>query len=247
LQQRKSIFISIYLIFMALTEVFNSLIDILYPPICPGCIRSLKPAEKHICLFCRSNLSATGYFKEPGNPVEELFWGRLPFERAAALFWFRKETTIQHLLHALKYKGREELGEAFGIMLGHEIRRTAWAPQADCILPVPMHPRKKKKRGYNQAECIAIGMASVLQLPVVNHWVEKTSHNRAQALQSGRFARWKNVEKVYAGRSSYALSGKKVILVDDVVTTGATLEACALQVLQTPGTSVYLATVAFTR
>jgi len=224
----------------------DSLLHLLYPRICPGCPRTLTPAEKHLCVYCINNLSQTGYFRDTTNPVQELFLGRVPVVRAAALFHFRKETTIQFLMHALKYKGKKELGVAFGIMLGNEIASSGWAPQADGILPVPMHPRKKKKRGYNQAECIALGMSQVMGIPIVHDWVEKTTQNKTQANQINRHARWKNVETVYRSVSSPQASFKHVIVVDDVVTTGATLEACASQILKTPGTSVYLATVAFT-
>jgi len=162
--------------------------------------------------------------------MEQLFFGRVPIERACALFEFKKGSNYQHILHELKYRGQKKLGEYTGKLLATSLKQDEIINSADFICPVPLHPKKERKRGYNQSYHIALGLSNILGIPVDNTNLYRNTHTSTQTRKS-RWERWKNVEAIFEIRDPQKLNGKHIILVDDVVTTGATLEACAVAIL----------------
>ncbi len=229
------------------SAVFNYFIDfvaLVFPRICLGCGRSLLRFEKMLCLQCLYRLPETRYHMFEGNPVEQIFWGRIKIERAASFLFFNKGGLTQKLLHALKYKKRREAGLFLGEMYGQKLKETVPFCDADMIIPVPLHPRKKRKRGYNQSEVIAKGISKVLKIPVCNDILLRKRNSSTQT-RKNRFQRWKNVETIFSAKEQGFLQDKHILLVDDVVTTGATLEACIRSINTNPGAKVSILTIAY--
>jgi len=196
-----------------------------------------------MCLLCESRLPTTDYIKDPENPVARIFWGRVELEGASSLFRFEKGSKYQALLHGLKYKGEKKIGTFLGRMLGAEILGTAFG-KTDFIIPVPLHRKKEKSRGYNQSELIAKGISIVTGITVLNTLIYRQVNTSSQT-QKGRFERWKNMENVFAlSDFSDTYQDQSFLLVDDVVTTGSTLEACASCLKTIQGSKVYILTIA---
>lgn len=222
---------------MVLKKYISSLLSLVFPKTCGGCGGYLVEGEKEVCLKCLCDLSRTGFHKEDDNDAERLFWGKVKVERATAFCRFHKGGVSQQLLHNLKYKGMKSLGVEMGRIMGQEIKGYPIA-DVDLIVPVPLHPSKLRKRGYNQAEMIAQGLGEVLDIPVDVTSLERTRGNETQT--------HKNINERYINSlglfaltaKSESLKGKRVLLVDDVITTGATLEACARELLKIDGVKV---------
>ena len=170
------------------------------------------------------------------NPMEQLFYGRVPIARACACFEFKKGSDYLKILYQLKYRGQKELGEYFGTQFGLWLQNEDQFRSADYLCPVPLHPRKERKRGYNQSFHIALGLSQSLGIPVDRTNLSRSMHTATQTRKS-RWDRWQNVEGIFSLNDPEKFTGKHIILVDDVVTTGATLEACATAILsQCPAT-----------
>lgn len=185
----------------------------------------------------------TNYTLEAENPVAQIFWGRTRLNGATSLFRFEKGSKYQHLLHLLKYKGEKKVGVFLGTLLGAELKGTPFS-EVDMVVPVPLHKKRQKKRGYNQSEIIAQGFSLITGIPIENNLVFRKEYTQSQT-SKGRFARWENMEDVFQLCDNPDLPLNPVILlIDDVITTGATLEACAEVLLTIPGASLYIATVA---
>ncbi len=225
-------------------RVLSDFLLLYYPRECICCHQSLLRQEKLICFDCLVTLPRNQFHLERGNPVEMLFWGRLPIERATAYFNFQKGSKYQKLLHALKYKGLREIGVELGRMMAAEISESGFFEGIDCIVPVPLHPTKEKIRGYNQSLAIAEGIAQMALIGVDSESLQRTRYSDTQT-RKGRWERWQNVESLFQVTRPDALVGKHVLLVDDVVTTGSTLEACGNQLLRYPGTKISVATLAW--
>ena len=187
----------------------------------------------------------TNFHKVRGNMIEKSFWGRFPIEYATSYFFFLKNSDFQHLLHALKYKGRHDIGEYLGKRFGSELIRQPEFNHFDAIIPVPLHRDKLKKRGYNQSEMIAKGLSKSMRIPVDTKSLTRTSFTETQTKKS-RIERWENVKSVFTASPDSNLNGKHVLIVDDVMTTGATIEGCAQALLyQNPTVKISVATLAF--
>ena len=224
-------------------QCVHDIVNFFFPVYCKVCGTPLHVPGEVICLNCEMNMPRTGYTGEPDNPVAQLFWGRVWLEGATSLFRFEKGSKYQSLLHGLKYKGQKQIGIFLGRMLGAEIRGSPYG-NADLIVPVPLHWKKERKRGYNQSEIIASGVSGVTGIPIQSGVLVRNRQTDTQTLKS-RFERWENMEKVFGLQEDAAsLAGKVFLLIDDVVTTGSTLEACAEELLTIPGVRVYVATVA---
>lgn len=223
---------------------FFDFIALVFPRICPGCGRSLLRFEKFICLQCLYRLPETRYHHFPENPVEKVFWGRIEIERAASFLFFNKGGLTQKLLHALKYRKCREAGIVLGELYGQKLKDTSPFCDADMIIPVPLHPKKQRKRGYNQSEVIGQGLSKVLRIPVVSGMLIRREHSSSQTRKS-RYQRWQNVEKIFTVKDTEALREKHILLVDDVITTGATLEACARCIMTNSGAKVSVITIAY--
>lgn len=220
--------------------------QLFFPKHCPSCSLALLRNENIICFKCRYSLPRTGFHLQRGNPVEQLFWGRVPLQAAAACFEFRKSGGVQRMLHLLKYDGAQELGRELGRIYGRELLQSPLFSENQLIVPVPLHPDRLRVRGYNQSEVFAEGLEESLPNAQLNKAIERVIHTTTQTKKS-RFDRWQNVETAFEVTHVEAIRGKRVLLVDDVVTTGATLESCAARLLRSGAQNVSIACIAATR
>jgi ComF family protein len=245
LSKRKSL-PAIFYSLMVLTHMrqwIHDTVSFFFPVYCKVCGKPLHVPGEVICLGCELEMPRTGYSAEPDNPVAQLFWGRVWLEGATSLFRFEKGSRYQSLLHGLKYNGQKKIGIFLGKMLGAEIHDYPFG-RTDLIVPVPLHWKKERKRGYNQSEIIALGVSGVTGIPVNSGVLLRNRETDTQTMKS-RYERWENMEHVFSLQEEASLlSGKTVLLIDDVVTTGSTLEACAEVLLSVPGVKVFVATVA---
>jgi ComF family protein len=219
----------------------QELLGIFYPRLCCGCNATLAKNEKFICTRCLLHLPLTNFHREKDNALEKLFWGRVPFERAYSFMYFKKGGTVQRLLHELKYKGNKDLGEFLGSMMGETIIEAK--EKIDAVVAVPLHRLKLRKRGYNQSDFIAKGLSGRLNVPDISASVKRRKFTETQTRKS-RFERWENVADVFVLDEEKALENRHVLLVDDVITTGATIEACAQSLLKVAGCRVSVASIA---
>jgi ComF family protein len=226
------------------TEVKDSLLHLVFPHVCEGCGSDLLEQQHMICLRCLSSLPQTNYHLHPNNPIEKMFWGRIPLVMASSQFYFTRGSVIQQLMHQLKYRGNKELGIYLGSMMGHAFISTNRFSSFDGLIPLPLYSLKEKKRGYNQATVLCEGISKVTGWPVYKNIVGRTDHTESQT-KKGRVERWANMEGRFILLDETKLKDRKVLLVDDVITTGATLEACGRALLQVPGLQLSIATLCF--
>ncbi len=224
-------------------QLLNDLIELLYPRLCVVCGDKLIEQEKWICLHCLHHIPRTNFHLIVDNPVAQIFYGRVNIENATSFFYFSKGSKYQALLHNLKYKGMKELGEEMGKYFAIDLRQSSWFDSVDIICPVPLHPSKEKKRGYNQSWWIASGIAQQLNKELSINNLKRLTATETQTRKS-RFERYLNVDGIFELKNPEAFSGKHILLVDDVVTTGATLEACATTILSTTNAQISIATLA---
>jgi ComF family protein len=225
-------------------QAVAGLMDLMFPEICAGCNCLLTGSRHMLCVRCLNELPRTGFEHQVNNPVEKIFWGRVSTVAAMSLLYFTKGSMLQNVMHALKYKGRAEVGTSFGRMMGEAISTSNRFQSITCIAPVPMHWKKKRKRGYNQAELLCDGMSEILKVPVAADLLVKTGTTDTQTFKT-RTQRWENMRSRFTANTPHATK-QHVLLVDDVVTTGATLESCAAALLKENGIQVSIATLAFT-
>lgn len=213
-----------------LTAYFEDFFSLVFPEVCQSCGNGLYKHEKLICTACTIDLPVTNFHTFKDNEVEKLFWGRVNFEFASAFLYFHRGNKVQQLMHQFKYKGKKEVGQVLGSMYGQTLANMdCW--NTDCILiPVPLHPKKLHKRGYNQSEWIAKGLSDSLQIEYRNDILIRTVESSTQT-KKNRFERWENVSSIFSVLHASDITNKHIILVDDVVTTGATIEACAATLL----------------
>lgn len=221
----------------------HSIIGLIYPSVCAACGTPLFKWEKLVCTRCRSLLPKTGYELNEDNPLARLFYGRVRLKAVTACFFFSKEGKVQRLIHELKYKGNADAGVFLGQELGKTIKEAPLFEGLDYLIPVPLHPKREKERGYNQSMMIARGVNEVTGIPVGDQYLFR-SVNTATQTHKSKEERWQNVKDIFEVRHAEQLEGKYVLLIDDVLTTGATLEACALKLSSVPGITIGCATAA---
>ncbi len=224
-------------------ELLRDVFHQVYPNLCLACGDRLKKQESSICLSCQFSLPQTNFHMQADNPVAKHFWGRVKICTATAFLGFSKGGRVQRLIHQLKYNRQKELGIYLGHWFGQKLLRDGTHEGFDYIIPVPLHPRKIRKRGYNQSDLIAEGLSKALNVPWSADYLIKGMNNESQTSKS-RIERWRNVEHIYQLKSAHDLKGKKVLLVDDVITTGATLEGCAQTLLAIEGLELHIASLA---
>jgi len=220
----------------------ESLSGLFYPRLCLACNKNLPPQQQHLCLSCTYKLPKTDFHLHTENPFTERFWGRIDLKAGAACYHFSKSGRTQQLLHQLKYEGKRGVGVEIGRLYGNVLRDAAAFRGIGLIVPVPLHPRKLHSRGYNQAAMFAKGLSISMGLP----WrevLQRRTFTPSQTRKS-RMERFENVAQAFALRKGEDLQGKHLLLVDDVITTGATLEACGHCLLQCEGAKLYMATIA---
>ena len=201
-----------------------------------------------ICTQCRADIPLTYFWKQAENPMRDRLWElQLPVENASAFFFFMTGSAFRHAIHAFKYQGGWRFAQQMGAWYGAEMAAGGLYSDVDMVVPVPLHLRKRLKRGYNQSEYLAEGIASALGSPVNRHNVIRRVHNKSQT-KNDRQGRWKNVAGIFAVRDPESLRGKHLLLVDDVLTTGATLVSCGhAMVSAIPDLRLSVATLAVAR
>jgi ComF family protein len=219
-------------------------VSLLFPELCVACRESLMANEHLICTGCRYNLPYTNFHLQPDNIVAQQFWGKIKLEGAYALFYFTKGGKIQNVLHQFKYKGVKQIGNLLGNIAGEQLIKSKVFNSVDLIIPVPLHKKRMLQRGYNQSACFAEGLSEKLNVVVEENNLVRLTATETQTHKS-RFARFENMQEVFAIKNPERLMNKHVLLVDDVITTGSTLEACSVQLLKIPGLKLSIATIAY--
>ncbi len=222
--------------------LISDLLDLFYPGLCIACGKKLVTQEKFICLDCYHDLPRTKFHSDPENKVAQLFWGRVKIENATSWLFFRKGSRYQRLVHFMKYKGMKEIGEEMGKIFAGELIESPFR-QTEIVVPVPLHARKLKQRGYNQSEWIARGIASGLGKPLSLNNLVRLQYTPTQT-RKNRFERWQNVEGIFSVTCPEEFRHKHILLVDDVITTGSTLEASVAALLAGGTCKVSIATLA---
>lgn len=227
-----------------LYKLFSGFFRLFYPKVCAVCGADLVEGEKVFCISCLYEIPLTRFWNDKENTVAKIFWGRVNIENACAYFYFVKGSKYRPLLHKLKYKGEREIGSELGLQFGQALKTSALYTDIDFVVPVPLHPKKLRIRGYNQAEAVAEGIAKGLGKQLSTTHLIRTEFTETQTRKT-RAERVKNVAEAFAVANSKEIKGKHLLLVDDVVTTGATLEACAAKLLEVKGCRVSIAALAY--
>lgn len=221
----------------------GEILDLIYPQVCAAC-NDDKPARRNIfCVSCIIKIPCTNYHLIEDNPFERHFWGRVNIEAGSALYYFVPGGRTQNLLHNIKYRRRSDYAESVGQIYGKQLVATARFSKVQFIVPVPLHWRKLRSRGFNQSQAFAKGLADSMDITVDRNSLIRVRNTSTQTRKS-RSERVQNMTDAFGLNKISHLERKHVLLVDDVLTTGATLEACALKLLEIPGLKVYLATIA---
>lgn len=201
--------------------------------------------NQFLCAQCFSALPETGFLSAAENPIERNFYGRIPIQQAGAAYYFTKESLLQTLLFQLKYRNNQAVGIYLGNLLGQFLAVSELYTDVDALVPLPLNPKKERKRGYNQAKLICDGIAAIWNKPILDKAVIRKVFTKTQTHEN-RINRWQNMDGVFAVAQPESIMGKHILLVDDVVTTGATLEACGTPILEQENTKLSIATVAYT-
>jgi ComF family protein len=225
--------------------LIDDFVSLFYPQVCFACGNSMYRNEEVICSFCRFHLPKTNFHMQRDNPLSKTFWGRINVENVSAYFYFSKGSKVQHLMHQFKYSGKYEIGVYLGKLYGSELKAEESFQDIEMVIPVPLHPNKMRKRGYNQSEKFAQGLAHSMEIALDTKTLIRTYASETQTRKS-RFNRWENVKEIFQITDADKIAGKHVLLVDDVITTGATIEACATHLLEAEGTRVSVASMACT-
>ncbi len=226
-----------------LIRVADDFLSLLFPRICQSCGDHLVKNERVVCLTCLADMPFTNYHLERENNLEKELWGRCYVERAAAMCYYRRGSKIQRLVHRLKYYGIREIGTYLGEYYGILLRSTGFLDDIDLIIPVPLHPSRLKKRGFNQSHVISSGLSKVTGISVEGKVLQRSLRSSTQTRKS-RVERWENVEGIFETVHGDRIKHKHVMLVDDVITTGSTIEACVLTLKKIEGVRVSVAAIA---
>lgn len=213
-----------------------------YPSSCIICETHLVQNEKVVCSSCRHQLPETGFIDNPNNLIKKSLIGRVPINAGTALLFFRKKSIVQKLIHDLKYKGRQDVGAFFGQWMGVQFNESAIYKDVEGIILVPLHPTKQKLRGYNQLTVFGKALSKELSIPVYDNVLVKVGESNSQT-KKNRFSRFEKINERFYLQDTRILEGKHILLVDDVFTTGATIEACANEILKTPNVRISVATM----
>lgn len=229
---------------LQVSELFQDFMSLIYPRCCMGCQDGLVKGEETLCTKCIHELPRTEYHLDQENPIFKRLYNRVPIKQAFSFFIFNKGGKVQNLLHELKYNNHPEIGRVVGKVYGEELHKNGLNEQIDEILPIPLHPSKQRRRGYNQSEEFAIGLAERLGVCCVSDALQRRTKTETQTKKS-KLRRWENVKEVFQVVNSESIRGKRILLVDDVITTGATIEACAQILFDAGCASLSVASIAY--
>lgn len=229
-----------------LTGYFHDFLNLFFPEVCAGCGNSLFKNEIAICTACIYRIPYTNFYSDPENLVVKQLRGRFPFVRAHALLYFTKGGTVQNMIHELKYNNRPEVGYRLGELYGAALIKDPEWIEPDLIVPIPLHPKKLKKRGYNQAEHIAQGISAATGVRADSTLLIRKLETQTQTRKS-RFDRYENMSSAFAVSEGRKVQNLHILLVDDVITTGATFEGCAYALLEAGGSKISIAALAFSK
>lgn len=226
-----------------LSNILNDINTIMLPRLCFGCNVRLYRGEHHLCTLCRHQLPLTEYNFTDENAVDRIFYGRIDIKKAAALLYYSDLGIVKNLIHYLKYKDQEPIGIFLGNWFGQLMQEEGALLAIDLVIPVPLHASKLRKRGYNQVAEFGKRIAIHLNASYVDHVLIKTANTKTQT-KKNRFYRWQGSQELYRLSDPEFLRNKRILLVDDVITTGATIEACAEALKRSTGAMVYVASMA---
>lgn len=227
-----------------LSNILNDINSILLPKVCFGCNTRLNRGEYHLCTVCRNHLPLTEYSFNVENAVDRIFYGRINIKKANSFLFFIENGIVKNLIHHLKYKNQEQIGTFLGDWHGQIIAENNYIDQIDYVIPVPLHRKKLKKRGYNQVFTFGKRLAHHLNAEFQENILVKTANTKTQT-KKGRIGRWQNKKALYILKEPSLLTNKNVLLVDDVITTGATMEICARTLNEAKGITIYITSMAF--
>lgn len=223
----------------------KELISLFYPKLCVVCKNQLLLTEEVLCTFCRNDVPIIPFNNFKNNRVSKIFYGRIPIYKAASFLFYRNEGKTRKIIHELKYKDNQEIGVFIGNWFGKILKESTEFDTVDYIVPVPLHPKKIKKRGYNQLTKFGEQLSFVLETTYIDTVLVKISSTKTQTYKS-RFERFSNLETQFHLADATSFKNKHILLIDDVITTGATLEACCKELLKTENIKISIVTIAFT-
>ena len=222
----------------------SDFVSLLFPQLCPACGESLVAGEQIICTDCRYTLPFTNFHLQPDNIVAQQFWGKIELEGAYSLYYFSKGGKIQNLMHQFKYKGMKQIGNLLGNIAGGQLIKNKVFNTVDIVIPVPLHKKRMIQRRFNQSVCFAEGLSEKLNAVVENNNLVRITATETQTHKS-RFARFENMQEVFTIKDPERLANKHILLVDDIITTGSTLEACGAELLKIEGLKLSVAAIAY--
>jgi len=226
-------------------QIFKDITHIFFPNICMCCKNTLKNNEKIICSYCLHELPLTNYTLTNSNAVLKIFYGRIALENATALLYYHKKGIVQNLIHNLKYRNQQTIGSFIGKWLGTEMKESNQFTNIDYIVPIPLHKKRLKERGYNQVTTFGKVLAKILDVSYIENVIIRKSANKTQT-HKGRFDRWKNVTELFYLTNLSFFENKHILLIDDIITTGATIEACYNELIKTKNIKISIAVMAIT-
>jgi len=224
---------------------FKNIFYLFYPNICASCDNQLSDYENVLCLSCRYDLPLTNFIEFTPNDIEKAFLGRVSIEFATSLLFYDREGVVQNLIHKLKYKGQQEIGVFLGNWLGNELLQCERLPKFDYIVPVPLHKNRLKKRGFNQVTKFGEQLSKILAVPMSDAVLLRKLDSGTQTVKH-RIDRFKDLKEKFYIKNNELFKGKHILLIDDVITTGATVEACIIKLQEIKDIKISIATMAFT-
>ena len=231
----------------SLRAAFRDALALLFPELCVGCERALVSQEEHLCTHCLYHLPVTGFHLDTDNLAARQLSKRLPLVSVASYLYFSAGSSVQRIVHRIKYQKGFKLAEHLGFLYGMELSKSEAFRSCDLIVPVPLHKKRLRWRGYNQSEYFARGLARALEIEVSTGSLLRTDHSKSQTKSKSRWERFENMHGAFQVTHPARLEGKHIMLVDDVLTSGATIEACCVPLLQVNGIRLSIATLAFTK
>jgi len=226
-------------------SLLSHFLHLIYPHNCEGCGTDTLNAGSFLCAKCLHQLPQTGFVAAAVNPLEKRFYGRIKVEQAGAGYYFSKNGLLQHMINELKYRNNKEMGHYLGKLLGYQLLATTRFDAVDALVPLPLNPKREASRGYNQSQMICEGIVSVWKKPIINEGISRIIYTETQT-HKNLGSRWDNVEHAFAVTDDTYLKGKHIALIDDIITTGASIEACGTELLKVEGLKLSVLSIGYT-